>query len=445
MNIADLCLAPENSNDFLTFDIQLNIEKNSKMSLRLFIEGILFAVKSVVVNKLRTFLSLFGITIGIFCIISVFTVLDWMEKSIRDSINSMGSNVVYVQKFPWSFDGKLAWWDIIRWPSISLSDYQAIQNKSTKAEAVSFIVSKSDKMKYRNNVANDAVLAAATNDLEKVVAFEIGKGRYFSPYEYSSGSNVAVLGAEVAERLFEKADPVGKEITMAGYKARIIGVLKKEGQGGISLSNVDQLTLIPLNFGRSFINMRNRFVESQMMIKAKPDVSVQELSDEVTMVLRASRRLKPAETSNFSVNTATMLSKGFDALFKAINIGGWIIGCFAILVGGFGIANIMFVSVRERTNIIGIQKALGAKRFFILQQFLTESVLLSVTGGLFGLLLIFFGTLVVNYLYDLNMYLTIGNIVLALFISGIIGIVAGYAPANAAAKMNPVDAIGFSF
>jgi len=405
----------------------------------------LFAVNSVVVNKLRTFLSLFGITIGIFCIISVFTVLDWMEKSIHDSINSMGNNVIYVQKFPWSFDNNLAWWDIIKWPSISLNDYQAVLNKSTKAEAISFIASKSDKMKYRNNVANDAILAAVTNDLEKVVTFEIGKGRYFSPNEYSSGSNVAVLGAEVAERLFEKADPVGKEVTMAGYKVRIIGILKKEGQGGISLSNVDQITLIPLNFGRSFINLRNRFVDSEMMIKAKPNIARQELSDEITMVLRASRRLRPTETTNFSVNTSTMISQGLEPVFKAINIGGWIIGAFAILVGGFGIANIMFVSVRERTNQIGIQKALGAKRFFILQQFLTESVLLSITGGLLGLLMIFIGTLIVNYLYDLNMYLTFSNIFLAVFISGVIGIIAGYAPANAAAKMNPVDAMGFSF
>jgi putative ABC transport system permease protein len=415
------------------------------MSLRLLNEGFLFAFKSVVVNKLRTFLSLFGITIGIFCIISVFTVLDWMEKSIRDAVNSMGSNVVYVQKFPWSFNGKLAWWDIIKWPSVSLSDYQSVLNKSTKAEAASFIIAKSDKVKYKNNVANDAAVAAVTDNLEKVVLFEIGKGRYFSPYEYSSGSSVAVLGAEVAERLFEKADPVGKEVTMSGYKARVIGVLKKEGQGGISLSNVDQLTLIPLNFGRNFINIRNRFVDSQMIIKAKPDISVRELSDELTMVLRASRRLNPTETSNFSVNTATMISQGLESVFKVINIVGWIIGGFAILVGGFGIANIMFVSVRERTNIIGIQKALGAKRFFILQQFLTESVLLSVAGGVLGLIMIFLATLVINYLYDLNMYLTFGNIILAVFISAVIGIVAGYAPASAAAKMNPVDAIGFSF
>jgi putative ABC transport system permease protein len=208
---------------------------------------------------------------------------------------------------------------------------------------------------------------------------------------------------------------------------------------------MDGVVLIPLEFGRTFINMRYRFAETQMMIKARPGVAVEELSDDVTMVLRAARRLQPDEINNFSVNKASMLSQGFDAVFAGINIGGWVIGGFSILVGGFGIANIMFVSVRERTNIIGIQKALGAKRFFILQQFLVESVLLSVIGGIFGIILIVLGTLVINYLFDLNIYLTAANALLALFISGIIGVVAGYAPAYAAAKMNPVEAIGFSF
>ena len=191
--------------------------------------------------------------------------------------------------------------------------------------------------------------------------------------------------------------------------------------------------------------MRNTFLDAQLMIKAKPGVDIQELSDETTMILRAARSLRPEEKSDFSVNRASMLSQGLDSIFVAINLGGWVIGGFAILVGGFGIANIMFVSVRERTNIIGIQKALGAKRFFILQQFLVESTLLSMIGGLLGVFMIFLGTLVVNYLWDMNMHLTIANIFLALFISGIIGIVAGYAPANSAAKMNPVEAIGFSF
>ncbi len=415
------------------------------MFFRLLKEGFLFAINSIVVNKLRTFLSLFGITIGIFSIISVFTVLDWMEKSIRDSVSSLGDNVIYVQKFPWSFDPNLAWWDIIKWPSISDRDYQSILKKSTKSETACFLAFQPEKIKYKKNIANDVTVAAITLEFQNIRSFEVDKGRYFSPFEASSGKNVALIGAEIARRLFEKTDPVGKEVSIAGFKTTIIGVLKKEGKGGISDNGLDELTLVPLNFGKSFINMRNRFIEAQLMIKAKPGVAIQELSDETTMILRSARSLRPEEKTNFSVNRASMLSQGLDSIFVAINIGGWIIGGFSILVGGFGIANIMFVSVRERTNIIGIQKALGAKRFFILQQFLVESMLLSIIGGLLGVLMIFLATIVINYLYDLNMYLTVTNIFLAVFISGIIGVIAGYAPASAASKMNPVEAIGFSF
>ena len=415
------------------------------MFLRLFKEGINFAVKSVVINKLRTFLSLFGITIGIFSIVSVFTVLDWMEKSIKESIATLGDNVIYVQKFPWSFDPNLNWWDIIRWPAVSVEDYEAIMNKSTKSLSACFAAFRPQQISYRKNVANEATVAAGTIGLKDIRSFEIEKGRYFSAFEVSSGKNVAILGSVIAERLFEKSDPVGKEITIAGFKTVVIGGIKKEGKGGISDSGFDEITLVPLDFARSFMNLRNRFAETQLMIKAKPNVQVQELSDEVTMILRASRRLRPGEITNFSVNRASLLTQGFEAVFAGINIGGWIIGGFSILVGGFGIANIMFVSVRERTNIIGIQKALGAKRFFILQQFLVESVLLSVLGGLLGVFLIFLGTLVINYLWELNMYLTLGNIFLAVFISGFIGMVAGYAPAYSASRMNPVEAIGYTF
>jgi putative ABC transport system permease protein len=234
-------------------------------------------------------------------------------------------------------------------------------------------------------------------------------------------------------------------VTISGRRTNVIGVFKKEGKGGISDNGMDEQTLVPLNFGKTFMNMKNNFLDATLMIKAKGGVLIDELNDEATMILRAARRLRPEMKDNFAINRASLISQSFSGVFAAINIGGWVIGGFAILVGGFGIANIMFVSVKERTNIIGIQKALGAKRFFILQQFLVESVLLSIIGGILGIFMIFLGTIVVNYLWELNMYLTIGNIVLAIFISGIIGIVAGYAPASTAARMNPVEAIGYSF
>jgi putative ABC transport system permease protein len=415
------------------------------MFFRLLKEGFIFAINSVLVNKLRTFLSLFGITIGIFSIISVFTVLDWMAKSIHDSISTLGDKVVYVSKWPWGFNANLNWWDIIKWPAISENDYQAILNRSTKTDAACFSVMQPRQLKYKKTLISDAYIDAVSHEFENIRSFEIENGRYFSPEESSTGKNVAIIGAVIAEKLFEKADPVGKEITIGGKKTNVIGVFKKEGKGGISDNGMDEVTLVPFNYGKTFINMKNNFLDATLMIKAKEGVAVQELDDETTMILRAARRLQPDAINNFYVNRASLISQSFDSVFKGINIGGWVIGGFAILVGGFGIANIMFVSVRERTNIIGIQKALGAKKFFILQQFLVESILLSIIGGLLGIFMIFLGTIVVNYLYDLNMYLTVANMFLAIFISGIIGVVAGYAPASAAANMNPVEAIGFSF
>jgi putative ABC transport system permease protein len=415
------------------------------MFLRLLKEGFIFAFNSVIVNKLRTFLSLFGITIGIFSIISVFTVLDWMEKSIHDSISSLGDNVIYVSKWPWGLNTNLNWWDIIKYPSVSTQDYQAVLNRSTKAGAACFTVNQPEQIKYKKNLASDSDIWAVTPEFENIRAFEIEKGRYFSPEELSAGKNVVLVGAVIAEKLFDKADPLGKTITISGKRANVIGVFKKEGKGGIGDDGMDQESVVPYNFGKTFINMKNNFLNATLMIKAKESIPIQDLSDEATMILRAARRLHPGENDNFSMNRASLISQSFSGVFAGINIGGWVIGGFAILVGGFGIANIMFVSVRERTNIIGIQKALGAKKFFILQQFLVESMLLSIFGGLLGILMIFIGTLIINYLWDLNMYLTMGNMILAVIISGVIGVVAGYAPANTAAKMNPVEAIGFSF
>ena len=412
---------------------------------RLIREGFLFAINSIVVNKLRTFLSLFGITIGIFAIISVFTVLDWMESSVHESIASMGDDVIYVQKMPWSFDPNIAWWDIIAWPVVTIDDYESLLRNSTKSETASFSVIFTRNLKYRDNAVNDAYIWGVSDAFDEIRSFDIARGRYFSPNELAGGYRVAVIGKVTAETIFEDTDPIGKDIIISGYKTRVIGVFKKEGQGGISDSGMDEMTVIPVNYAKRVVNMRNPFINTNIMIKAREGIAVQELSDEATMILRASRRIKPDEINNFSVNRASLLTQGFEAFFSGINVGGWIIGGFSILVGGFGIANIMFVSVRERTHIIGIQMAVGAKRAFILWQFLYESILLSVTGGILGLIFIFIGTGVVNYIWEMNMHLTAGNIFLGVMISAVIGMIAGYAPAYSASRMNPVDAIGFSF
>jgi len=332
------------------------------MFFRLLKEGFIFAVNSVIVNKLRTFLSLLGITIGIFCIISVFTVLDWMEKSIKDSISTLGDNVIYVSKWPWGFEPNLKWWDILKWPAVSTGDYQAILNRSTKAATTSLRIDQAGTVKYKKNLVTESMIWAVAPEFENIRSFDIEKGRYFSPEELSSGKNVAIIGTDLAEKLFGKSEPVGKQIMISGKKTNVIGVFKKEGKGGQVDGGVDEATLVPVNYGKTFINMRNNFLDVTLMIKAKEGIPIQELSDEATMILRAARRLQPDEINNFYLNRASVITQSFDSVFAGINIGGWIIGGFSILVGGFGIANIMFVSVKERTNIIGIQKGSRSKK-----------------------------------------------------------------------------------
>ena len=411
----------------------------------MFRESFLFAFSSVAVNKLRTFLSLFGITIGIVSIISVFTVFDWMESSIRTSIESLGDNTIYVEKWSWTGGPETKWWDMLKWPPPSQDDYEAVMRRSTSAEAVSYTVGTGVNIKFRGNAVSDTYVLAATHDFENVRTLEIERGRYFTQSESASGKAVTIIGAELARKLFDEIDPMGREITVAGFKTQIIGVFKKEGKGGLSDSGMDETLLLPLNFSKQFVNFRNPFLNSDIMIRGKEGVSVEQLTDEVVMILRASRRLRPGKENNFSINQASQITSTLEPVFRGINIAGWIIGGFSILVGGFGIANIMFVSVRERTSQIGIQMALGAKRRWILLQFLTESVLLSITGGIVGLIMVFIGTLFVNYFFTLGMFLTAGNIILAIAISGTIGIIAGFAPASAASRMNPVEAIGYSF
>ncbi|MBA7539176.1 Macrolide export ATP-binding/permease protein MacB [subsurface metagenome] len=415
------------------------------MIIRLLKESFLFAYHAVIINKLRTFLSLLGITIGIFAIISVFTMIDWMERAVRESISSLGDNAVYVQKWPWTFSSDFEWWNILKWPVVTIEEYEEIKQKVVTAESVAFRIRTSVTVEYRNNSAENIVLNSATHDFDIVRNFDIEKGRYFSIFESNNGRSIVIIGAVLAERLFENISPVGKEITIRGRKLMIVGVFKKEGMGGIIDESLDEAVLVPINFIRNIVNIRSDYLNPEIIVKAKPNISLPQLKDDLRMILRASRKIRPQDKDNFSLNQASLLQQGFESVFAGMNIGGWIIGGFSILVGGFGIANIMFVSVKERTNIIGIQKSLGAKNNFILQEFLYESIMLSIAGGILGLFLVFCGTLIINWRMDVVITLTSGNIITGIMISSVIGIISGYAPAYSASRLDPVEAIGTTF
>lgn len=399
----------------------------------------MFAYNSLIVNKLRTFLSLLGITIGIFAIISVFTVIDSLEFSIRKSIESLGDNVVYIQKWPWEFNGTYPWWKYINRPVPTMKELDQIIKRSSKLESAAFMASTQQNVQFLDNSGENVNVICVSQAYENIRSFEIEQGRYISSLESSMGKNIAVIGSDIATNLFDNINPINKTIKIKGNKIRVIGVFKKEGTG--IGETIDDVVLIPVNYARNIFDVRSQRMNPLIMAKAKPNVSISELIDELTGVMRSIRKLKPMADNNFALNRASIIITQFESVFAVINIAGWIIGGFSILVGAFGIANIMFVSVRERTNIIGIQKALGAKNYFILAQFLYESIILALIGGSLGLILIVVGLTIANNQVDMEFSLTFSNIVRGLTISVVIGIIAGFVPAWYASRLNPVEAI----
>lgn len=403
-------------------------------------ESFVFAVSSLTTNRVRSLLSLAGITIGIFAIISVLTVVDSLERKIRDSIESLGSNVIYIQKWPWEFGSEYPWWKYMQRPEANLVEFEEIKRRSEKSLAAAFIASTNKPAQYESFSTENANIVMASHEYENIRTFEIASGRYFSPLESTKGYPRAIIGIEIAKALFGKLNPVGKIIKVAGYKLTVTGVFKKEGKDMFENSS-DNTILVPINYARNIIDIRSEMLQPMIMVRSKSNVNIAELNDELRIIMRSARKLKPIEEDNFALNQASFISKGFEPFFKGLNIAGFIIGGFSILVGGFGIANIMFVSVKERTKIIGIQKALGAKRFFILLQFLYESIILSLIGGIVGLGLIYLGTMIFNNSMDFGISLSLFNIILGISISVLIGIISGLAPAYSAAKLDPVKAI----
>lgn len=413
--------------------------------LRLIRESFAFARKAIFANKVRTFLSLLGITIGIFSVISVLTVFDSIEMKLRKNIEELGSNVLYIQKWPWGGGADFAWWEYIKRPESRLQEMEEIQKRSGLAEATGYYVATEHNIKTNGVTFENAVIIGASHDYDKVNTVNLNKGRFFTLAESQGGRPVAIVGSKIIKELLPNAiDPIGMQISIFGRKIEIIGTFKEEGDNAFGGSN-DRWVVLPVNFARNFIDLESHNIQSSILVKGKKGVSNEALRDELTGIMRSIRKLKPTVKDNFAINETSIISKVFDQVFGVVAIVGWIIGGFSLLVGGFGIANIMFVSVKERTAQIGIQKSLGAKNAFILQQFLFEAIFLSMLGGLFGLMLIYLGTVVVTKFAGMEIVLSIKNIVLGLSVSAIIGLISGLFPAWSASRLNPVDAMRSTF
>lgn len=407
---------------------------------RLIGESFRFAADALRQNKLRTMLSLLGITIGIFAIIFVFSAADTFRSKLQESIDKLGSKTIFVQKWPWGGFGDYPWWKYMNRPEASLRDYNSLKERLDYAEGVSYeIYADSRTVKYRSNSVEGAGLKAASQDFNKTWSIDFQEGRYFTENEGKAGSPVIILGADIADGLFNGEPAVGKKIIAMGRRLTVVGVFKKEGEDMLGMSQ-DKNILIPLNFAKSLFDIENGRYDPTVTVRGKEHIALDEIESEIRGAMRAIRKIKPGAEDDFALNKSTIASNQLDVMFGVVDIAGWVIGGFSILVGGFGIANIMFVSVKERTNIIGIQKSLGAKNYFILLQFLFEAIALCLLGGLLGLFLVYIVTLISGAL-GFEMVLFMKNIMLGIGVSFIIGTISGFWPAYSASRLDPVEAI----
>ncbi len=416
-------------------------------AIRIFTEGIRLALHELWANKMRSILSTLGITIGIFCVVSVLMVVDSVERSVKSSFEKLGDDIVYIMREPWDENPTENWWKYIRRPFPNYSEFKAIQERVDAAEASAIrIVIQGKDIKYKNNTLENVAMAAGSHQFGDIFKMDFKRGRYFSPLESQLGSNKVIVGHTVAKELFPNLDdPTGKEVKIMGRKLSIIGVLQEEGKSLLG-DGMDEIVILPYNYMRKYIDINSKRVIPAICVKAKEGVPVEMLKEEIRGVLRAKRRLKPKEEDNFAMNQMSILLGFIDNIFGYINGAGWLIGIFSILVGGFGIANIMFVSVQERTGMIGIKKSLGAKNHYILFEFLVEAICLCLLGGLTGLLLVYGLAAMANAIADsMDFVVSSQNISIAFGLSIGIGVISGLIPAIKASLMNPVEAIRQNF
>jgi putative ABC transport system permease protein len=402
------------------------------------------ALQELKVNKLRTFLSLFGITIGIFCIIGVLATVGSLENKVQSDVKSLGSNTIYIDKWQYAGGPDYPWWKYYTRPIPKYDEVKFIEDRSTLAEHVAYFNSNSALLTYGNSQLSNIGVYCVSEDFNKIQTFGIAYGRYFSETEFLRGAAVGIIGFKDAELLFGEAQKaVGKTISMNGKHVQIAGVIEKQGSSLIGNGfDYDQCLILTYRYYASIWNTNDENSgQPFIMVNGKANVTTTALIDELRGIMRQVRKLSPTTEDNFALNDVNTFSQQVGSFFGSVNIGGWVIAGLSLIVGGFGVANIMFVTVRERTSQIGLKKAIGAKSRTILTEFLLESAFLCILGGLFGLLLVYILALVLSNVLPFPIFIAPHIIMIAFSVCVVLGILSGIIPARTAAKMNPVEAI----
>lgn len=414
--------------------------------LKIIRESLRMASAQLLSNKLRTFLSLLGISIGIFCIIAVLSAVDSLEKNILNGFSEFGSDVVYIDKQPWTEDPGENFWKYLKRPVPHLADYDAVKTRSKLAELTAYCYfTVGSTIKRESNSLEGAIIMGSTPEYVDLQDMDLAEGRFFSIYEYQTAADVVIIGNTIKEEIFGELSATGRDIKMLGRKFKVIGVLKEDGDNIFNFLQFDDIAWMGLNTMKKFYNVGRPYGNANggqlLAVQAKEGVDLADLKDELTGILRSSRRLRPFEDENFALNEISMLGDAIAPVIGAMNIAGIFVGIFSLIVGMISVANIMFVSVKERTGLIGVKKALGARQFFILMEFLLESVFLCIIGGAMGLFLVFLLLKGISAVIPFEMWLSMQNIIIGVTVSVTVGIIAGMVPAWLASRLDPVVAM----
>ena len=392
---------------------------------RITAQSVSYALSSLSKNRLRSFLSLLGVSIGIFCITAAMSIVDSLENTLKDSFKSFGGNAVFVEKIPLEPDlneeGVFRWWKYASRPEPDYQEYLFLKERLSDEATVAF------SARYE-----DGSVVGVSQNWDCLVKNPLASGRGFSNREISEGAAVALVGADVAE-----ADS-SLTIYVCSKAVKVVGRLEKSGMASVDMYDCDNAVFVPYLWARKNSDMKSS--RHSITVLAKENVDENFLLSDIETALRARRKLRSGEASDFSLNRLSFVIREVEHLSEVIGTIVWIIGLFSLLVGGFSVANIMFVAVKERTCEIGLQKALGARRSVILFQYLAESSLLSLLGGgagiaLAGILGYFLPT------QSLEIGLSATTVFKSLATALSIGLISGLSPAISAANLPPALAL----
>lgn len=408
-------------------------------SLNILTNSLRLTIQELKINKMRTILSLTGVAFGIFCIIGVLATVNSLERNIQDQVNSLGSNTIYIDKWDYSGGGSIPMWKMRARPVMKYAEAGLVRERSQLLDDIAFLMQTGGSVSHNDDVISGAVVYGIVEAQQTIQPLKFEAGRFFSPSEFVQGSSVALLGYTNAEDLFGSVErALGKQVEIKGKRVTVVGIIKKEGKNFIGW-DYDKCIMLPYNLCKQIFDVEN---SSPILIaKGKDGVTTDALQSELRGIMRQVRRISPKQEDNFSLNSVEAFSKAISQSFVVINIVGAIIGGISLVVGMFGIANIMFVTVKERTPIIGLKKAIGAKNSSILFEFLMESAFLCILGGIIGLIFVFILTLILSGPFNFPVYLSGPLLITTFIICLVIGILAGIIPASRASKMDPVVAI----